>query len=40
MKPVDVKDNTSIDFNKQVDYKDPKCKVAAHVNIKTQKYGC
>ena len=40
MKPVNVKDNTSIDFNKKVGYKDPKCKVADHVNIKIQKYGC
>ena len=36
MKPVDVKDNTYIDCDKQVNDKDPKlCK-----NIKIQKHFC
>ena len=33
MKPVDVKDNTYIDFEKEVDNKDLKFKVGDHVRI-------
>ena len=33
MKPVDVKDNTYIDFKKEVDDKYPKFKVRDHVRI-------
>ena len=33
MKPVHVKDNTSIDFKKEVNDKDPKFKVGGHVRI-------
>ena len=33
MKPVDVRDNTCIDFFKKVDDKDPKFKVGDHVRI-------
>ena len=33
MKPVDVKDNTYIDFKKEVNGKDPKFKVGDHVRI-------
>ena len=33
MKPIDVKDNTHIDFGKEADYNDPKYKVADHVRI-------
>ena len=33
MKPVDVKDNTYIDFKKYVNDKDPKFKVGVHVRI-------
>ena len=33
MKPVDVEDNTYIDFKKEVTYKDPKFKVGNHVTI-------
>ena len=33
MKPVDVKDNTNIDFKKEVNVKDPKFKVRDHVKI-------
>ena len=33
MKPVDVKDNKFIDFNKEVNDKDPKFKVGDHVRI-------
>ena len=36
MKPVDVKDNTYIDFNKEVDHKNPKFKIGDHV--RTCKY--
>ena len=36
MKPVDVKDNTYIDFKKEVNDKDPKFKVGNHV--KTSKH--
>ena len=32
MKPVDVKDNTYIDFEKEVNDKDPKFKVGDHVD--------
>ena len=37
MKPVDVKDNTYIDFKKEVNDKDPKFKVADHVRISKYK---
>ena len=37
MKPVNVKDNTYIDFNKEVNYKDPKFKVGDHVRISKHK---
>ena len=33
MKPVDAKDNTYIDFKKEVNGKDPKIKVGDHVRI-------
>ena len=33
MKPVDVKDNTYIDFEKEVNEKDPKFKVGDYVRI-------
>ena len=33
IKPVDVKDNTYIDFKKEVNDKDPKFKVGDHVRI-------
>ena len=33
MKPADVKNNTYIDFNKEINDKDPKCKVSDHVRI-------
>ena len=33
MKPVDAKDNTYIDFRKEVNDKDPKLKVGDHVRI-------
>ena len=33
MKPVDVKDDTYIDFDKQINHKDPKFKVGDHVRI-------
>ena len=36
MKPVDVKDNTYIDFKKEINGKDPKFKVGDHV--RTSKY--
>ena len=36
MKPVDVKDNTYIDFKKEVNDKDPKFKIGDHV--RTSKY--
>ena len=39
MKPVDVKDNTYIDFEKEVNDKDPKFKVVDHIRIsKYKKY--
>ena len=37
MKPVDVKDNTYIDFEKEVNNKDPKFKVGDHVRISKYK---
>ena len=37
MKPVDVKDNTYIDFKKEVNDKDPKFKVGYHVRISKYK---
>ena len=37
MKPVDVKDNTYIDFEKEVNDKDPKFKVGNHVRISKYK---
>ena len=37
MKPVDVKDDTYIDFKKEVNDKDPKCKVNDHVRISKYK---
>ena len=33
MKPIDVKNNTYIDFGKEVNDKDPKFKVGDHVRI-------
>ena len=38
MEPVDVKDNTYIDFKKEVNDKDPKFKVGRHVRISKYKY--
>ena len=37
MKPTDVKDNTYIDFKKEVNDKDPKFKVGHHVKISKYK---
>ena len=37
MKPVDVKDNTYIDFEKEVNNKNPKFKIADHVKISKYK---
>ena len=37
MKPVDVKDNTYIDFKKEVNDKDPKSEVGDHVRISKYK---
>ena len=37
MKPVDVKDNTYIDFKKEVNDKDPKFKIGDHVRISKHK---
>ena len=37
MKPVDVKDNTYIDSNKEVNDKDPKFKVGDHARISRYK---
>ena len=37
IKPVDVKDNTYIDFKKEVNDKDPKFKVGDHVKISKHK---
>ena len=36
-KPVDTKDNTYIDFKKEVNNKDPKFKVGDHVRISKYK---
>ena len=39
MKPPDVKDNTYIDFGKEVNHKNPKFEIGDHVRIsKSQKY--
>ena len=37
MKPVDVKDNTYIDFKKEINDRDPKFKVGNHVRISKYK---
>ena len=37
MKPIDVKDNTCIDFGKEVNDNDPKFKVGDHVGISKDK---
>ena len=37
MKPTDIKDNTYIDFKKEVNDKDPKFKVGDHVKISKYK---
>ena len=37
MKPVDIKDDTYIDFKKEVNDKDPKFKVGDHVRISKYK---
>ena len=37
MKPVDIKDNTYIDFEKEINDKDPKFKVGDHVRISKYK---
>ena len=37
MKPVDVKDNTYIDFEKEVNDKNPKFKVGDHIRISKYK---
>ena len=37
MKPVDVKENTYIDFKKEVNNRDPKFKVGDHVRISKYK---
>ena len=37
MKPVDVKDNSYIDFKKEFNNKDPKFKVGDHVRISKYK---
>ena len=37
MKPVDAKDDKYIDFKKEVNDKDPKCKVGDHVRISKYK---
>ena len=37
MKPVDVKDNTYIDFTKEINDRDPKFKVGNHVRISKYK---
>ena len=37
MKPVDVKDNSYIDFDKEVNVKDPKFQVGDHVRISKYK---
>ena len=40
MKPVDVKDNTYIDFEKEINNKDPKFTIGDHVRISKYKYIC
>ena len=40
IKPVDVKDNTCIDSNKEVNDKDPNSNVGYYVRISKQKYFC
>ena len=40
MKPTDVKDNTYIDFGKEVNDNDPKFKVGDHVRISKYKNIC
>ena len=37
MNPVDVKDNTYVDFGKEVNDKDPKFKIGDHVRISKYK---
>ena len=37
MKPVNVKDNTYIDFKKEINDKNPKCKVGDYVRISKYK---
>ena len=37
MKPAEVKDNTYIDFKKEVNDKDPKFKVGDHIRISRYK---
>ena len=37
MKPIDVKDNTYIDFGKEVNNNDPKFKVGDHVRVSKYK---
>ena len=37
MKPIDVKDNTYIDIDKEVNDKDPKFKVGDHVRMSNTK---
>ena len=37
MKPVHIKNNTYIDSYREVDDKDPKCKVGDHVRISKYK---
>ena len=37
MKPVDVKDNTYIDFKKEINGRDPKFKIGDHVRISKYK---
>ena len=38
MKPIDVKDNTYIDFGKEVNNNNPKFKVGDHVRISTKTF--
>ena len=40
MKPIDVKDNTYIDFGEEVNDNDPKFKVGNHVRILKKKHFC
>ena len=40
MRPADVKDNTYIDFGKDINDKDSKFKVANHVRISKYKNIC